>query len=242
MGYIFHAHCWVLVDRVIGHAIIEMNLKMFVRSIEHFWKENRALWKQDQFDNNYDDPFNPFRSHLDKAPQASGSISADEDLSRQVDTWQNPANIPEIHRLIEQAIQDHPKDNKDGHRSRNPPQSAACHIPVDIALLIMDTIYNDDNYNHESIENTQNMLTAFQWKLPDSYWQNRCKMDLIFEFHDILKSNNHLVDWQLLCLGTEKLLLDYDWYDRSGLKNRGRTLQLLERLKGTFLQMFEQDT
>lgn len=64
-------------------------------------------------------------------------------------------------------------------------------------------------------------------------------MDLIFECYDLIKSD-YIIDWQSLCLGTEKLFLDYEWYDKSGLKHRGRTLQLLGHIRGTFLEMLEQ--
>lgn len=85
------------------------------------------------------------------------------------------------------------------------------------------------------------MPSAFQWKVPDTYWQRRCNKDLIFEFDDLIMSKKKgVIDWQFLCLGIEELLVNYDWYYSSGLRNRGRTLQLLQRIKGIFLSMLEQ--
>ncbi|KAH8697259.1 hypothetical protein BGW36DRAFT_261942, partial [Talaromyces proteolyticus] len=44
IAYPIHAHCWVLVDRVIGFGLVEANLKIFLVAVEQFWAENAKLW------------------------------------------------------------------------------------------------------------------------------------------------------------------------------------------------------
>ncbi|EED13557.1 hypothetical protein TSTA_098140 [Talaromyces stipitatus ATCC 10500] len=44
LGYPVHAHCWILVDRVIGFGLVEANLKIFPRLIKLFWTENVKSW------------------------------------------------------------------------------------------------------------------------------------------------------------------------------------------------------
>lgn len=82
--------------------------------------------------------------------------------------------------------------------------------------MIVNIMYNDIYYSQASIDDIQNMLIAFQWRLPDSYWQSRCNRDLIFELDDLIRSRNQKVNWQFLCLGIEKLFLMDGWYDNGG--------------------------
>lgn len=107
-------------------------------------------------------------------------------------------------------------------------------------MLIVDSVLKAENTaTLASIEDTRNMLSAFRWNIPASYWQNRCRKDLIIEFKQLM-SNDTSVDWQFLCLGSKELLLNHRWYDRSGLKNRERILPLLEGMKRDFLVLLEQ--
>jgi hypothetical protein len=38
-----YAHCWILLDCVIGAQLVEPNLGTFVKAVEKLWKENSAL-------------------------------------------------------------------------------------------------------------------------------------------------------------------------------------------------------
>lgn len=164
-------------------------------------------------------------------------VHSEGELARRVDTSENPVIVPEIQALINRAIQDH-SENDSTRRSQH---AAAFDTPPEIAVMVVNTIYDDIYYSQASIDDLRNMLIAFQWKLPDSYWQSRSKKDLIFEFDDLIQSNNSMVDWQFLCLGTEELFLRDGWYDNGGLKNRGRTFKLLRGLKRVFIEMIEEE-
>ena len=184
-----HPHCWVLLDRVIGHELVEMSLKRFLKAIEQFWQGNSKLFlaDEDQFDRDYDDPFHSLRNRLEETPEPIENGGIRENLFKQVDTWRDPVNVPEIQALVEQAVQQNPRDDHEC-------SLVALDVPLEIAVMIVDMIYNSIDYNQESIIDTRNLLSAFQWKLPDSYWQNRCKRDSVFEFEDLIMSNNKAVD------------------------------------------------
>lgn len=82
------------------------------------------------------------------------------------------------------------------------------------------------------------MLSAFQWRLPDTYWQPRCRYRLVFEIEDLIEAGSR-VDWQLICLGLEELLFNRFWYANSGLRNQARIIQLVDKIKKPFLQRLD---
>lgn len=96
LAYEVHAHCWVLLDRVIGHELIEQKLKIFLHAVQQFWKKNRALWNYDQFDDNYDDPFYPVQNRLRETSEILEYVHCEGDLARDVDMTKNPVVVPEI--------------------------------------------------------------------------------------------------------------------------------------------------
>jgi hypothetical protein len=99
-------------------------------------------------------------------------------------------------------------------------------------MMMVDTIYQSLPPCHERIQDTRNVLEAFQWKLPDSYWQRRCNPNLVFEVQDVIKAGTQ-IDWAYFCLGLHELLLQDDWYCNSGLYFRGRILDLIESIRGS---------
>jgi hypothetical protein len=105
----------------------------------------------------------------------------DGDWTNPVDKWQDPVNVPELKRLIDQAV----IRTEDRHH-RQLRNAAADKIPLDIAIFIVDNILDAD-HDQDSVKDAQNMLTAFQWRLPDSYWQSQFPKYLVFEFNDLVK-------------------------------------------------------
>jgi hypothetical protein len=222
LGYAVHAHCWVLVERAIGRALVESNLQVFKQALLQFWDEQEdgirdlVCPEPDPEDTN---SFNP--------------ISSAVRYNLYGGRYRNPANVPEIRRLVEQATQ---TDIHDGPCHQKP--SGLPQVPLEIAMMIVDAIYYDNNYNAARIEDTQNLLVAFQWTLPDTYWQSRCYKDLIFEVKDLIEGDIS-VNWQSLCLVLEGLLVDHEWYSMSGLGNRARIFQMLKRIKVILLHLLE---
>jgi hypothetical protein len=111
-------------------------------------------------------------------------------------------------------------------------------LPLDLAVTIVDLVYETQPHCQQRIDDIRNLLEAFRWNLPNTYWQARCNKQLLFELDDLIKAGT-AVDWSGLCLGIEELLLDGDWYCNSGLNNRGRTLKLLSGIKKNFLHLLQ---
>jgi hypothetical protein len=206
IGYAVHAHCWILVDRIIGFELVEDNLKIFLNTVEKFWAENVELWRRDP----WYEPGSPVSSRT--------SDSLDEP------TWENPAILPRIQEIVEKAIRQPYADSQ----SRQTLSSAVSHIPLDIAIQLVEWV------KLISVADTRNMLTAFGWRLPDSYWKRFCKMDLIFEYSD-LKKTNLPVNWQLIALATEEIMEDPEWDRNTGLGTRRGIFRYLGQMKTIFL-------
>lgn len=226
IGYTVHAHCWILVDRVIGTALVEANLKIFVTAVERFWAENATLWCRSPFryvgheTNSDPDP--------DIEPGDWPDDGTDDELEPiGVPAWENPAIVPRIQEIIEQATQNPDADSC--------PQQKLSHIPLDIAIQIVEFS------KLASVADTRNMLVAFGWKLPDSYWKSRyCRMDLVFEYADLQKTNCP-VDWQLIGLATEELMEDPNWERNTGLGTRRWIFRHLGQIKTIFQDLLERD-
>jgi hypothetical protein len=218
IGYMVHAHCWLLVARVISMELVDTHLAIFVKAVQLFWLENNELYWALPADDDSTDPelWDLQNSEVKVEPPSS--------------MWKNPAIVPEIQEIVEQAT----ITRRDDDVSNRMWLSAISHIPLEVAIQITDIT------KWASISDARNLLTAFGWRLPNSYWQSCIRMDLIFEYDDIRKTS-HPVDWQFLGLATEELLENSDWYDKSGLKTRQRVFQFLGQIKDFFLDLLEKD-
>lgn len=79
-------------------------------------------------------------------------------------------------------------------------------LPIELAVLISEWACPAD-YTLDDVENTRNMLFAFQWNLPDCFCRRRLKEDLFFKL-DILKKTSSPVNWQILRLDLMGLVSD----------------------------------
>ncbi|KAE8404415.1 hypothetical protein BDV37DRAFT_294057 [Aspergillus pseudonomiae] len=178
IGYVMHPHCWLLVDRFLGHSV-----------------HNCPRYGAGNFN----------RTHMSSSPFI----------------------IRDIQTLITVATNEHGKPLGQGARWR----SIVANVPVKVIMIIIDTIYERRPPCPERIQDTRNVLEAFQWKIPDSYWHRRCNPSLVFEVQDAIKAGTQ-IDWVYFFLGLHELLLQEDWYCNSGLYFRGRILYLVECIEG----------
>lgn len=218
LGYAVHSGCWLLIERVLGGALVRANLQVFKRALQHFWIGNKVDWNFDCKPPDYN-LYHPVKT------SAQGT--------QLVAVQQDPVGIIEIQHVIARAT----CPNADCAR-RPQKLPGAPYIPLEIAILIVNTIYHQHDYGLDDIRDTRNLLTAFQWELPVTYWQSRCKPDLIFEVKSLFGVS---VDWPALCFGLEKLFFDEEWYSASGLRNRGRIFGILRRINDIFQSMLGPD-
>ncbi|GFF48382.1 hypothetical protein IFM51744_06813 [Aspergillus udagawae] len=236
IGYPIHAHCWLLLDRFVGHDLIMSNLHEFLRAVEGFWGENKKHWgifldhlSYDGLCNNNNGPHWPAEQRI-RTPE----LCAEE--LEELTQWHTPGSPlrnPDIQRLITQNLLSQRDDPGQGQKTI---QSRVSCLPLDLAVTMVDLIYETQPRCQQRIYDTRNLLEAFQWRLPNTYWQARCNTQLLFELDDLIKART-AVNWSGLCLGIEELLLDDDWYCNSGLKHRARIVNLLNGIKEGFVHL-----
>lgn len=243
VGYPIHVHCWLLLDRFIAHNVIKQNLRLFIQVIEEFWKANKEEWGRwvlhipgdpdPEMDGCYEDGIHWLKRQSD-VPKPMNIRVLDDEKSRPVHWPANPLRIPDIQELTERVTRSYNHLRLDRHPAK------AANLPLDIAMIIIDTIYQSQPHSRQRIEDTRNILVAFGWILPNAYWQSRCNPQLVFEVDDLIKAGP-VIDWAEFCLGLEELLLDEDWYCNSGLNNRGRILKLFKGIKEQFDKTIKQE-
>lgn len=92
-------------------------------------------------------------------------------------------------------------------------------LPLDIVLNILDHIQDTS---------TLPILDALGWRGPDSYWQGRLNLYLLYDLVvelPFLKPREDF-DWAFLCIQTESLI-----EESFHLRNRKRILQIAESIK-----------
>ena len=220
-GYLVHAHCWALLGQVTegGVSRIEANLNVFVQAAKHFWQKDklrdtpafRARW--------YTRPKNP--SDSDSPGVFDGKMS---DTGHRVmrASNQNPLFVPKLEEAIQRnriKRKVHIRVGFDG-------------FPLDLAILIIDAVCPAE-YTAIEVQNARNLLKAFQWTLPDGYWQKRCDSSLAFEVNRLKKTKTR-VDWQALGLDVMSLLVEDEF--TSGLRNRELGLLYMDRIRRRFIE------
>lgn len=236
IGYYVHAHCWILVGRIIGLESIKADLKLFLIAVEQFWAKNTELWgrvlrKKVGFEPDSDR--SPDRDPDDYPSETESEALSEPDPEfmdrHKLPIWENPAIVPRIQEIIERSTLSHSES-----RLQRTPSSLVSHVPLDIAIQIVECS------KLAGIKDTRNMLAAFGWRLPDSYWRSRCKMDLIFEYADLQKTD-WPVDWQYIGLATEELMENPEWERNTGLGTRRWIFGQLKQIKTIFLDLVEQE-
>ncbi|KAE8382913.1 hypothetical protein BDV26DRAFT_287962 [Aspergillus bertholletiae] len=221
IGYAIHAHCWVLVDRVIGQDIVQKHLRKFTLAAQAYWVRNSDDWRAM--------PDHPIHDVLCYGPQEIDwhmVLFYPRSLG-------SPLRMQGMRKLIAQATRGDPRVNLRGN-------SVILDLPLDIAILVIDLIFKRPRCR-ERLSDINSLLEALQWKLPDTYWKARCEYWFLFEIDDLIKENR-AVNWKRLCLAMEELLLDKIWYCNSGLKARQQALMSLEGIKEYFLGMIDSST
>ncbi|KAJ5522139.1 hypothetical protein N7527_006254 [Penicillium freii] len=193
LGFIVHAHCWVLFGRALGVMPTEIKLSKFIRSFRNHWRREKLDGLED-----------PDIDSI-KPNQALSSLQFSCDI------YQNPLVIPALQEAIRRATIGHSISSRFSK------------LPVEITILISELICPAD-YALDDVENMRSMLVAFQWNLPDWFWQRRLREDLFFEL-DVLRKSSSPVNWQMLQLDLMALVSDHTWYATSGLANRERILR-----------------
>ncbi|KAI3134100.1 hypothetical protein CBS147330_3664 [Penicillium roqueforti] len=221
VGFVVHAHCWVLLNHIIPTTLIESKMEKFVRAARQYWR-SRESWGANDY------PFRILKRRQTRLRIRSGYWQWKDwdpkDSKYACDIYRSPLIVPEVQRAIESAR----KTKKERVQSRY------SDVPLEVAIMIAELICPVD-YTPADLKNTRNMLSVLQWTLPDWFWKRRLKEEIFIELNS-LREANCSIDWQGLRLDLMGLVFDKNWYVFSGLPNRERVLGLMTGIKSNFLE------
>lgn len=124
--------------------------------------------------------------------------------------WHSPLIIPEIQTAIKRA-------------QNIKPSGTYFDLPLELQMMIIEVAHPQD---------IRNMLLAFGWILPESFWKSHFSIDghLFFELNPLKKTNS--ARWQTIYLELASVLQDKDKFWSSGLGNRQRVLKIIDSILG----------
>ena len=198
-GYMIHAHCWALLECILGPEFKQTKLDVFIQAAKKHWSHD-ASSRIDELDAMWGGRYDPV-----------------EWYSRRCNIYLSPLVIPEVQNAIERA-------KNINNRSMIPHLT---NLPLEISVMIMEYVC-PIHYTKWDVKNTRSILSAFQWVLPNSFWELRFRNHerLLFELRSLKDMNS--VNWQSLWLDMMALLCDSDRFMTSGLATRERVLRSIE--------------
>lgn len=208
VGYILHAHCWLLLSQRICESmkpkVESLDLDRLVRTARSF--PPAPSWQE----RNYCSTSNPL-----VIPRVQSAVAlAERAVTR---TRKAKTSALQLIQSTQPAQSTHPMNT----------------LPLDIATLIADYIC-PLHYSNWHASSLRNLLSIFEWTLPESFWRRRIDEELFFELQDIRKSDSNAhFDWQTLRLEL-MLLQEYTLHHRSGLELRSHVLGALSELMAAY--------
>lgn len=206
-GFIIHAHCWVLLNRVLEAMPepTEIKLKRLVLSSRKYWRNQKLHGLED------------YRIEWYMPDQA-----LEPPYENCCDIYQNPLVIPALQEVITREKTRAAKDQMGSGINK---------FPMEINILISEWVCPVDCILKD-VENMRNMLLTFQWQLPTWFWRRRLQLkeDIFFEL-ELLRKSGCPVNWEILKLDLLGLHLDEGWYSGSGLPNRERIINNILAIK-----------
>lgn len=203
IGYVIHAHCWALLKQVVGTTFNNTELQRFIRAARKFWHKH-TFWGllYDCF------PLGPDSG-------ADSEEDSEEPHVYQSNPHHSPFIVPEIQSAIQRA------KNINSH-----PSSDFTSLPLELRIQIVEFVC-PVKYEELHVETTRNMLSAFGWILPGSFWKLRLPSNrLLFELDSLKEISPG--GWQSISLDLMPLFCNRAKYVSCGLANRERVLKLID--------------
>ncbi|KAL4902979.1 hypothetical protein BDW74DRAFT_180271 [Aspergillus multicolor] len=260
VGYPVHAHCWLLVDRMIGTPRVQQNLRAFVDAVKWFWRQNKqewAIWPSHSagtagegcFELEQGYPWGirecACRSVLEAwcgtMPKGSRRRSRRAVDYRTEHQSGSPLRVPDLQELMVRVTCVDRAGSSLDEVQRSMRSSPLPSLPTDIALLIVDEVLRGRPPCKGQLDDTRNLLEALHWELPRSYWIGRCGPELAFEVEDLCALGQR-VDWAGFYLGLAELKLDPHWFCNSGLNYRRRILKSLGAIREKFTKNLDKQS
>jgi len=110
-------------------------------------------------------------------------------------------------------------------------------LPLELRIMITELVCPVDSQESD-VQNTFNMLLAFGWILPKSFWELRSRVNERWRYRlriderrlllELNSPNISSATWQSICLVLMPLLRDQEKFVSSGLANRERVMFLID--------------
>jgi hypothetical protein len=168
LGFIIHAHCWVLVSQAMKIPPTEIKLEKFIKACRSHWRKSRLETLVD------------YNLRWSVTTPVTRPNQAIPELDFECDIYQNPVIIPALQKVIIHAIKRPFTTTSWVYYNR---------LPTEITLLISEWVCPTD-YTSDDVRNMRNILLAFRWDLPDWFWLRRLPEDFFFELDTLRKSSS----------------------------------------------------
>ena len=228
----FHAHCWSLIERIIGSSA-EERLDLLITALRDRWKEQPFevdKLVEDRWEGHW--AWIGFLVDSKPTPFTVSHFLPVVPYKERVTPMTDPFHIPILQSLIKRSRKRRCCKVPRFTRARIPfmtvskTRPSPLGLPLDIQQLILDNLVR--------LQDVGNAVAAFHWQLPGSYWRNRFPCDLIFELDDIPQED---LDWQYLYTEVGRLT-----ETSRGLQNRQRIFRILQGTRDRFFKIVEQDS
>ncbi|CRG89073.1 DNA ligase 4 [Talaromyces islandicus] len=210
-GFPIHAHCWSMAERVIGGDRIEKDLELFIRILQQRWEDENIIQDSILLNEWIIDSYPYFHSN-------------EYDCDRRLVAIRDPITVYEVEEIIAESAKRYSmlKEKQGDAPTIITVNHGLFAIPYEVWAAIFDCLHYTELVKFLSVTRIQ---------MPQSYWWSRAPRDVVWELDDIDYETTP-VDWQHLCLRTERLC------DESlGLVNRQRICNILKEV-GTKLAFF----
>ncbi|OJJ44470.1 hypothetical protein ASPZODRAFT_18661 [Penicilliopsis zonata CBS 506.65] len=203
IGYLIHAHCWILLAHAFNcrPSALESRSVQLVTAARKYWRNHPAAWAMED-------------EALYTHTPARRLYSRPSRRLHGCDIYQNPLVVPEVANII--ACGEKKKEKK--KRKDDDPYIGPS-LPLEVAILIAEQICPVE-YTAEEVTSLRAMLDAFQWVLPEWFWEQRCSHDLFFE----MKADSQF-HWET------RLDLMHLYASSDCLANRERVLSVMKGIK-----------
>ncbi|KAL5358326.1 hypothetical protein BJX96DRAFT_163676 [Aspergillus floccosus] len=215
IGYPVHAHCWLLMDRVIGHDVVKANLRAFIEALHNFWRTRPDIWGIE----------------LGHEPDERSCYEGDQ-------YWLKRHRARELPPSNDRTRVTQASYSNTVYQLQRRCPAIGANLPMEVVEYMIDMIILSQPRYIGVFDDIRNMLKAFEWKLPETTFKARCPTDSLYELDDLVEKGVR-IDWEEAWYQVERLLFRHQWYCESGLKNRGRNLKVLYGLKKCFLDTLE---
>lgn len=241
-GFYIHAHCWNLIERVIGPQV-RRQLDALVEAMTRVWKRSYPeepyglkylmepgdrvpyfTWTGDML------AVDPEKFPVTRPIQYVATRLTDPldapNLQTLVNSCKSPSDSPSDSRKKAvssiKSRRQHCKQPRPTSRDklRSPPN-----LPMDIQEMILDELCATTN-----LSDAANAVDVFHWYLPDRSWKKRLPLDIIVELDGI--SSKAYFDWRRFFIGLGRLS-----NGSYALDNRKRIFAVLGAIREEFLSI-----